>query len=116
MTFTWPQSRIASRLIRVSGVFALIYICTGVYFWGTQVTKILAPLQVQPSHPKRMGMPCEDVRIPLPPDGQKTREPLYAFWVPANNPEAPVLLYLHGQDATRGKEPVAYRELSSMWV
>ena len=30
-------------------------------------------------------------------------DPLYAFWVPVENPEAPVFLYLHGQDATRGK-------------
>lgn len=104
MTFTWPQWRIARRrLIKFSGLFALIYISTCVYFWRTQVTKILAPLSVQPSHPERMGMPCETVRIPLPPDGQKTRASLYAFWVPANTPEAPVLLYLHGQDATRGK-------------
>ena len=103
MTVTWPQSRIARSLIRFSGVFALIYISICVYFWGTQVTKILAPLAVQPSHPVRMGMPCEDVRVPLPPDGQKTREPLYAFWVPVENPDAPVFLYLHGQDATRGK-------------
>ena len=103
MTITWPQSKIARRLIRFSGVLALLYISTCVYFRGTQVPKILAPLPDQPSHPKRMGMPSEDVRIPLPSDGQQAREPLYAFWVPAENPDAPVFLYLHGQDATRGK-------------
>jgi uncharacterized protein len=103
MTFTWAQSRIARRLMRFFGGFALLYIFTCAYFWGTQVDKILAPLATQPSHPRRMGLPCEDVRIPLPPDGQKTPEPLYAFWVPAENPDAPVILYLHGQDATRGK-------------
>ncbi len=103
MISTWPTSRIAIRLLRLSGAFALLYIFTCVYFWGTQVTTILAPIPDQPSHPKRMGMPCEDVRIPLPPDGQIAREPLYAFWVPAENPDAPVFLYLHGQDATRGK-------------
>ncbi len=103
MTFTWPQSRIRRLLISICGVLALLYICTCVYFWGTQVPKILAPLPNKPSHPERMGMPCEDVRIPLPPDGQQVREPLYAFWVPVENPEAPIFLYLHGQDATRGK-------------
>ncbi len=50
-----------------------------------------------------MGMPCVDVNIPLSADGQKTQETLNAFWVAADNPEAPVILYLHGQDATRGK-------------
>ena len=103
MTFAWPQSKIGRRLIKFSGVLALIYISTCVYFWGTQVPKILAPLAVQPSHPTRMGMPCEDVHIPLPPNGQKAQEQLYAFWVAAENPDAPVVLYLHGQDATRGK-------------
>ncbi len=79
MTFTLPQSRIARRLINVSSVFALFDISTCVYFWGTQVNKIFAPLAAQPSPPERMGMSCEDVRIPLPIDAQKTREPLYAF-------------------------------------
>lgn len=103
MTFTRPQSQMRRRLKRIVGVLALLYTFTCVYFWGTQVPKILAPLPNQPSHPGRMGMPCEDVRIPLPPDGQQAREPLYAFWVPVENPEAPIFLYLHGQDATRGK-------------
>lgn len=103
MTAKWPQSRFKRRLIRFSGVLALIYIFTCAYFWGTQGTKILAPLAMKPSHPERMGMPCEDVRIPLPPNGQKTREELYAYWVTVQNPDAPIFLYLHGQDATRGK-------------
>ena len=103
MTLTWPQSRAARRLIRVSSVLALLYISTCVYFRGTQVPRILAPLADQPSHPVRMSMPCEDVRVPLRPDGRQARDPLYAFWLPAENPDAPVFLYLHGQDATRGK-------------
>ncbi len=102
MSITGPQSRIA-RCIRVLGVIALFYISICVYFWNTQVSKILAPVSDKPSHPVRMGMPCENVRIPLPPAGQQVREPLYSFWVPAANPEAPIFLYLHGQDATRGK-------------
>jgi pimeloyl-ACP methyl ester carboxylesterase len=103
MNLTWLESRATRRLLIFSGAFALLYVFTCLYFWGTQVPKIFAPRPDQPSHPVRMGMPCEDVRIPLPPDGQRTREPLYAFWVPAENPDAPVFLYLHGQDATRGK-------------
>ncbi len=104
MSFTPSLSRFARRcLIIFVGVLAFIYISICVYFWGTQVDKILAPRPDMPSHPVRMGMPCEDVRIPLPFAGEKTSEPPYAFWVPAENPEAPVFLYLHGQDATRGK-------------
>ncbi|MBL8855251.1 MAG: alpha/beta hydrolase [Planctomycetaceae bacterium] len=103
MIFTWLQSRTSRRLIELSALLALLYVFTCVYFWATQVPKILAPLPDQPSHPVRMGMPCEEVRIPLPPNGSQTREPLHAFWVPAENSDAPIFLYLHGQDATRGK-------------
>lgn len=102
MTFTLPQSRMQRRLIRILGVFALLYICTCVYFWGMQIPIVLAPLPDLPSHPERMGMNCEDVDIPLPPNGQQTQE-LNAYWVPVENPDAPIFLYLHGQDATRGK-------------
>jgi alpha-beta hydrolase superfamily lysophospholipase len=85
------------------GVLAILYISICAYFWATQVEKILAPRPDMPSDPGRMGMIYKDVRVPLSPAGAGISEPLYAFWVPAENPEAPVILYLHGQDATRGK-------------
>jgi uncharacterized protein len=104
MSFTWLlQSRVAHRLSNFLAAMALLYVSICVYFWATQVSKILAPLPDLSSHPTRMGMPCEDILIPLPPAGKQPGEPLHAFWVPAENPDAPVFLYLHGQDATRGK-------------
>ena len=101
MTVTSPQSR-KRRFIIISGVLALLYVSTCVYFWSMQIPIVLAPLPDLPSHPERMGMNCEDVDIPLPPNGQQTQE-LDAYWVPVENPDAPIFLYLHGQDATRGK-------------
>jgi len=104
MTLSRSQPRFTRRrLIICIGVFAIFYISICAYFWATQVEKILAPRSDMPSDPKRMGMTCEDVRVPLSRDGAEISEQLYAFWVPAENPDAPVFLYLHGQDATRGK-------------
>ena len=98
------QSEFTRRhLIRGVGVFAIIYISICAYFRTTQVDKILRPRADMPSNPTRMGMPHENLRIPLSRDGAETSEQLYAFWVPAENADAPVVLYLHGQDAIRGK-------------
>lgn len=103
MNFTRLRSRIAHRrLIRILGLLAFLYISTNVYFAVTQVEKVLAPTRVIPTTPKRMGMNHEDVRIPLRLGSEKTCE-LHAFWIPVENSDAPILLYLHGQDATRGK-------------
>lgn len=91
------------RLAKCLGAFAIIYISICGYFGATQVEKILAPRPDKPSDPGRMGMIYEDVRVPLSHAGAEISEPLYAYWVPAENPDAPIFLYLHGQDATRGK-------------
>ena len=104
MTLSRSQPRFTRRrLVKCMGVFAIIYISIYAYFGATQVEKILAPRPDKPSDPGRMGMIYEDVRVPLSRPSAGISEPLYAFWVPAENPDAPVFLYLHGQDATRGK-------------
>lgn len=94
---------IRRRLVTGIGLFAILYISVCAYFFATQVEKIFLPRADLPSNPGRMGMPHEDVHIPLSRDGSETSETLSAFWVPADNADAPVILYLHGQDATRGK-------------
>ncbi|MCA9034295.1 MAG: alpha/beta fold hydrolase [Planctomycetaceae bacterium] len=91
------------RLKRSISVFVVAYVAICAYFRTTQVEKIFLPRSDIPSSPARMGMAHEDVRIPLSEGGADTDEQLYAFWVPADNADAPVILYLHGQDATRGK-------------
>jgi len=104
MTLDRLQSRFKRRrLITSVCVFAVIYFSLCAYFWATQVERILAPRSDMPSDPGRMGMIYKDVRVPLSGAGAGISEPLHAFWVPAENPDAPVFLYLHGQDATRGK-------------
>ena len=99
MTLPPRHSRLTRhRLFRFACVLAVVYLFICVYFWGTQVDKILAPTDEPP-----ISKQFEMVRIPLRLVDEKTFEPLYAYWIPAENPDTPVLLYLHGQDATRGK-------------
>ncbi len=104
MNLARPKSRVAiRRLVRVLGLLAFLYISICVYFWATQVPKILAPLGEILTDPGRMGMKYEQVKVPLHDGGDKVIGQLDAYWVPVENPEAPVFLYLHGQDATIGK-------------
>jgi uncharacterized protein len=104
MNASHPRPKILTqRLARVLGLLALLYFAVCVYFWATQVTKVLAPLAEIPTTPERMGLPYREVFIPINDSLGKEIGQLEAFWVPADNPDAPVFLYLHGQDATRGK-------------
>lgn len=91
------------RCFSVMVALAFLYAAVTAYFWWTQAEKILAPLEDIPTDPGRMDMPFEPVRVPIYVAGKKTEDQLYAYWVPSDDPDAPVFLYLHGQDATRGK-------------
>jgi alpha-beta hydrolase superfamily lysophospholipase len=93
-----------SRKRRISilvGILVVSYLAVCVYFWATQVNKVLAPLGKIPTDPGRMGMAYERVEVPV--GGGGVQAMLDGFWVPASNADAPAFLYLHGQDATIGK-------------
>ncbi len=90
-------------LLSVSVVAALLYVCVCTYFWAVQIDMILKPRRDLPSDPGSKGLVFDEVEIPLSPDGNSAEGTLKAYWVPAESSDAPVLLYLHGQDATRGK-------------
>ncbi len=103
MSWTHPLKRRIKRIFfSMIGLLTFLYLSTCVYFSMTQVEKILAPLAEIPTNPERMGMPYVPVAIPVR-ENDPTTEYLNAFWIPVENPDAPVFLYLHGQDATRGK-------------
>ncbi len=91
------------RLIQGMGAFAFVYGSVALFFKFTQVELILRPRGDMPSDPTRRGMPHVNVELPLHRDGKETGQQLHAFWVPAADSDAPIILYLHGQDATRGK-------------
>ncbi len=99
-----PRPMLASRrFVSVLGILVSFYIAICAFFWATQVSIILAPLAEIPTNPKRMGMDYKEATIPLRDDRNNLIGHLDAYWVPVEDPEAPVFLYLHGQDATIGK-------------
>lgn len=84
----------------LAGAAALSYATACAYMWSTQRQHIFEPsLQIQTT-PARHGLKFEEVRIPA---GSGTeRGELYSWWIPADQPGAPTLLYLHGNDRNIG--------------
>ncbi len=89
------------RLLLLFGVLIVAYLAACIYIRINQVNMIFLPLEVIYTNPGRMDMAYEDVSI-LSGSGSEAGE-LQGFWVPAEDPDAPVMLYLHGNDATIGK-------------
>lgn len=92
-------------LIRCSfmifGVLAILYFAVCIYFSVNQIEKVFVPMAEIPTTPDRMGMTYTRVKIPVG-EGSDEAE-LDGFWIPVENTDAPTFLYLHGQDASIGK-------------
>lgn len=85
----------------VVGLIVLAYAGACGYFWSKQVELIFLPLQNIDNTPDELGMACEEVFIPV--GRGEEQGTLHGYLVRAEDPEAPAFLYLHGQDATIGK-------------
>lgn len=87
------------RLIRtVLGLLLAFYLVVGTFFWATQENAIFKPLEQIAETPADLDPPLkyESVEIPT---GQSA---VHGYWLPAGD-NTPVAIYLHGQDATIGK-------------
>jgi fermentation-respiration switch protein FrsA (DUF1100 family) len=64
------------------------------YMWETQRDHVFEPELLMQTTPDRLGIKFQEFRIPdgIGPDQGE----LAAWWIPADNPSAPTLLYLHG--------------------
>jgi len=93
---TWPR-----RLGILVGILAASYLAACVYIWVKQVDKIFKPLAIIQTTPARMGMAFDEVSIPV--GSAQNQGKLHGFWVPVDNTNAPAFLYLHGNNATIGK-------------
>lgn len=89
------------RCLVLTGIPAILYATACVYLWAVQVDQVFVPMQEIPTTPDRMGMAYTRVKIPVGTAGD--RQGLDGFWVPSGDAAGPVFLYLHGQDATIGK-------------
>lgn len=90
-----------SRRIRwalMSAVLAYLAACA--YMWEIQRQYIFEPIPQLQTSPERFGLKFEEAHIPS--GNGAERGDLYAWWIPAERPDAPTLLYLHGNDKNIG--------------
>lgn len=82
------------RLAGTAGIFALLYASACGYMWATQMTQVFEPTTSWQTTPDRLGMKYDRLRIP---SGQGPEQgELDAWWVPADQTDAPTVLYFHG--------------------
>lgn len=94
------MSRTAKAVLLPMIAAVLWYLSACVYMWGTQRQYIFEPTPQIQTTPDRVGIKYEEVRI-LSGSGAERGE-LYAWWIPADQADAPTLLYLHGNDKNVG--------------
>jgi fermentation-respiration switch protein FrsA (DUF1100 family) len=68
--------------------------------WATQRHYIFEPKSQLQTTPNRLGLKFEEIHIPSGSGAE--HGDLYAWWIPADNADAPTLLYLHGNDKNIG--------------
>ncbi|PSO51053.1 MAG: phospholipase [Cyanobacteria bacterium SW_9_44_58] len=77
------------------GAVAYFLACLTLIF--VQRRLIFIPCQTIEATPADYGLPYESVFIPMP-----REETIHGWWIPSPSPEAPVLLYLHGNGGNVG--------------
>ena len=92
---TWLQKP-HPRLKKLAVAYALL--CTALYF--QQQRLMFFPSATLANTPSLYQLPYEDVWIPV--TEAEPAEQLHGWWIPAENPEAPVLLYFHHNAANIG--------------
>lgn len=80
------------------GALVVAYLAMGLYFWGTQEQAIFKPLQQIAQTPADLDPPLKFDAVEIP----TQQSAIHGYWLPTDK-NAPVALYLHGQDATVGK-------------
>ena len=73
---------------------AIIYTVVCVFLWFGQQRLLFWPSRVLERTPSSYGLHYENVWLGVPVKDGKV-EHLHGWWIPASNPQAPVLLYLH---------------------
>lgn len=76
------------------GISALLYAAACGYMWATQMEQVFEPDAEWQTTPARMGMPFEQLRIPVGSGADKGE--LDAWWVPSEQAGAPTVVYFHG--------------------
>ena len=83
------------RIGALAVLLLVVYASARVYnIWDTQRESIFEPAAALQTSPARLGAPFEELRIPSGSGAE--RGDLHAWWIPAEKPDAPTVLYLHG--------------------
>jgi pimeloyl-ACP methyl ester carboxylesterase len=87
--------RNCTRRLSIGAVaIVVVYAAACTYMWATQLDHVFEPELLLQTTPDRLGMKFEELRIPV--GSGADRGELQAWWIPAGQPNAPTLLYLHG--------------------
>lgn len=83
------------RIGALAVLLLVVYASARVYgIWSNQRESIFEPAAALQTSPARLGAPFEELRIPSGSGAE--RGDLHAWWIPAEKPDAPTVLYLHG--------------------
>ena len=97
------RSRPALRTVSlIVGVAALSYIAACAYLWQAQRRLVFIPEALVDRTPADVGLEFVEIGIPAPGDST-----IAAWWLPrtgSGDIEAPVVLYLHGNDGNLARE------------
>lgn len=82
-------------------IVGFVIFCASMLVWSTQTDYIFEPTLELQSTPERVGLVAEEFYIP---SGTKDEAgKLFSWWIPSDNPDAPTMLYLHGNDKNVGQ-------------
>ena len=82
------------RVVKWVSVLTFFYVLLCIYMWSTQRQQIFLPSSFLQTSPARDGLRYQDVYIPSGTGAE--RGVLHGWWIPAQQADAPTLLYLHG--------------------
>lgn len=88
-------------LLGMGGVVALVYLAICLYLFFQQSRFIFFPSPVIETTPDVFNLGYQEVWLPVLTDSGKV-EKIHGWWIPANQADAKVLLYLHGNGINIG--------------
>jgi len=102
------MAKLAKRFLLPATALALLaYFATCIYMYEEQRYYVFQPSPVLQTTPDRVGMQYEEVHIPS--GSGSERGEMYGWWIPAEQPNAPAILYLHGNDVNiSGVQDIAH--------
>lgn len=93
--------KLLKALLSLGGVVALVYLSACLYLFSQQARFIFFPSPVIETTPDAFNLRYQEVWLPVLADSGKV-ERMHGWWIPANQADAKVLLYLHGNGINIG--------------